>query len=50
MKKLLPSIKENSQKVICNAYCIEINTLFASFNNEELGNFRVRPTHSIFRR
>ena len=26
---------------ICNTPCIEINTLFAIFNNKELGNFKV---------
>ena len=31
---------------ICNTPCIEINTLFAIFNNKELGNFKVRPNHS----
>ena len=31
---------------ICNTHCIEINTLFAIFNNKELGNFKVRPNHS----
>ena len=33
---------------ICSTYGIEIITLFAAFNNEELGNFKVRRNHSIF--
>ena len=32
---------------IFNTSCIEINTLFATFNNTELGNFNLKPTHSI---
>ena len=32
---------------ICNT--IEINTLFAIFNNKELGNFKVRPNHTILK-
>ena len=32
---------------ICNTLCNETNTLFAIFNNNELRNFKVRPTHSI---
>ena len=32
---------------ICNA--IEINTFSAIFNNKGLGNFKVRPNHTIFK-
>ena len=32
---------------ICSTSCIEIHALFAIFNNKELRNFNVRPTHSI---
>ena len=28
---------------------IEINTLFAIFSNKELGNFKVRPNHTILK-
>ena len=35
----------NSEKVVCDTYCIDIDRLFASFNNEELRNFKVWPTH-----
>ena len=38
----------NSEKVVCDTYCIDIDRLFASFNNEELRNFKVWPTHYIF--
>ena len=34
---------------ICSTYCIEIHTLFAIFNNKELGNFKVRPTQRILK-
>ena len=30
---------------ICSTF--EINTLFAIFNNKELGNFKVRPSHTV---
>ena len=32
---------------VCNTFCTEIDTLFATFNNKHLGNFR--PTHSILK-
>ena len=32
---------------ICNT--IEINTLFAIFNNKGLGNFKDRPNHAILK-
>ena len=34
---------------ICNTPCIEINALFVIFNDKELRNFKVRPTHSILK-
>ena len=34
---------------ICSTSCIEIHTLFAIFNNKELGHFKVRSTHSILK-
>ena len=33
---------------IGSTYGIKVITLFAAFNNEELGNFKVRRNHSIF--
>ena len=32
-----------------NTSCIEINTLFAIFNNKGLGNVKVRPNHNILK-
>ena len=32
---------------ICNA--TEINTLFAIFNNKGMGNFKVRPNHTMLK-
>ena len=32
---------------ICDTSCIEINTLFAIFNDKELRNFKVRAAHRI---
>ena len=29
----------------CNTSCIEINALFAIFNNKGLGSLKVRPNH-----
>ena len=29
--------------------CNEVHILFAIFNNKELSNFKVRPTHSILK-
>ena len=34
---------------ICKTSCIEIYTLFAIFNNKELGNTKVRPAHTILK-
>ena len=34
----------------CNTSCIKMNTLFAIFNNKGLGNFKVRPTHTMLKR
>ena len=31
---------------ICNLFCIEINMLFAIFNNKEKGSFKIRPNHT----
>lgn len=31
------------------SYHIEINTLFATFSNKELENFKVRPTHRMLK-
>ena len=33
----------NSEKVVCDTYCIDIDRLFASFNNVELRNLYIRP-------
>ena len=35
------------KRPICNT--IEINTLFAICNNKELGNFKVRPNHTMLK-
>ena len=35
---------------ICNTSYIEINTLFAIFNNKGLRNFKIRPNHCILKR
>ena len=32
---------------ICKKSCIQINALFAIFKNIELGNWKVRPNHTI---
>lgn len=43
----LLSIKEKATFV---TYCIERNTLFFTFYDKDLGNFKDSPTHSIFKR
>ena len=32
---------------ICNSSCTEINTFLAIISNKKIGNFQVRPNHSI---
>ena len=46
-----PSIKEleKLKSHIFNIYRIEINAMSATFNNKDLGSFKVGPTYSIFK-
>ena len=46
----IPQLLPNSSKVTFVANpVLKLNTLYAIFNNKGLGNFRVRPKHSVLK-
>ena len=34
---------------LCKTFYVESNLLFATFNNQEFGKFKIRPPHSILK-